>query len=99
MSMPEGIATGSVEALAAEPDRTDGRAVAAFAFAISGLFALPVLGAILGIVLGLSARRRIDRSPEPLGGRNLAVAGIVLGCVGLGAAVVLLAVYFGFSII
>ncbi len=49
---------------------------------IVGIFAIPVIAAVLAIVLGSSARREIQSDPA-LGGEGLASAGVILGWIGV----------------
>jgi prepilin-type processing-associated H-X9-DG protein len=44
---------------------------------------LPVIGSVLAIVFGTIALRQINKSNGTLTGRDRAVAGLVLGCIGL----------------
>ena len=46
-----------------------------------------IVGGILALVFGYKARRQIDDSGGREGGRGMAVAGIILGWVGLGLAI------------
>lgn len=74
-----------------EPLQTNGMGVASFVFSILAFVALPVVGSIVGLVLGIIAMRR-----EPKG---LAIAGTVLSVVGLLIACAVLAAFammFGF---
>ena len=64
----------------------------AFVCAILGLGLLPVIGSVLGIVLGRVAIRRSTERPVR-GGRGLAVAAFVIGLVTLTVVVVLCAAY------
>ncbi len=60
--------------------RTSGLAVASLVFGVLSWCALPVLGAILAIVLGHSARGEIRRAPPgTIDGDGLALVGLVLG--------------------
>lgn len=51
---------------------------------VLGILWLMWVGSILALVFGYIARSQIDRSPHTQSGRGLAVAGIVLGWVGVG---------------
>ena len=63
----------------------NGYAVAALICSIVGvLFILPVIGPILGIVFGNTAKKQIAQSRGREGGENLAQAGVVLGWIGIG---------------
>ncbi len=78
------VATGSVPATAL---RTNGMAVASF---VLGILWLGWIGSALALVFGYLAKRDIDASAGVEGGRGLAVAGIVLGWVGIGFLLVFL---------
>jgi Domain of unknown function (DUF4190) len=62
---------------------TSGEAIAALVLGICGLCILPVIGPMLALVFGYRGRAEVDRSRGRVGGRGLAVAGIVLGWTGL----------------
>jgi mono/diheme cytochrome c family protein len=62
--------------------RINGLAVASL---VLGVLWLMWVGSILALVFGYVAKGQIDRSPHSEGGRGLAVAGIVLGWVGVGS--------------
>jgi uncharacterized protein DUF4190 len=64
------------------PAQTSGIAIASLVLGIIGLTAVPLISSMLATYLGYQARNEIDASDGRLGGRNLAVAGIVLGWVG-----------------
>jgi Domain of unknown function (DUF4190) len=59
---------------------TNGFAVAALVLGIVWLYGI---GSILALVFGYKARRQIDDSNGAQGGRGMAVAGIVLGWIGM----------------
>jgi hypothetical protein len=66
------------------PPRTPGQAYAAMILGIVGLFPIcPVVLSIVGLILGIMAKNEIDRSGGQLGGRGIAMAGIVLSAVGI----------------
>lgn len=83
--------TGSVAATMATVNRTDPYAIAAIVCAIGNFVGLFFVGAILAIVFGKMAEKRIAANPG-VEGAGLARAGIVIGWVGLavGAAIFLL---------
>ena len=63
----------------------NGYAVAALICSIIGvLFILPVIGPILGVVFGNTAKKQIAQSQGREGGENLAQAGVILGWIGIG---------------
>lgn len=73
------------------PGETNGFAIASF---VLGLVWLMGLGSILALVFGYVAKGEIDRSEGAQAGRGFAIAGIVLGWVGVAfivAAVVMMA--------
>ena len=82
-SLPTHTAKGS-------STRNDGFAVASLVLGIVGLFI--GLCSILALVFGYKARRRINTNPGLKQGRGRALAGIVLGWIGIAWMVVLCAV-------
>lgn len=71
-------------AYGAVPQKTNGMAIASLVLGIVWVY---WIGSILALVFGYSAKAEIDRSRGAQGGRGLAVAGIVLGWVGVGTLV------------
>jgi uncharacterized protein DUF4190 len=69
------------------PQKTNGMAIASL---VLGILWLYWLGSLLALIFGIIGKNQIDRSGAAEGGRGLAVAGIVLGIVGLGIFVLLL---------
>lgn len=67
---------------------TNGMAIASLACSIGGLFC--GIGFILGVVFGYIAKNQIDQSGGVQQGRGLAVAGLIIGWVGIGLGVLLL---------
>jgi hypothetical protein len=65
---------------------TNGFAIASLVLGIAQIF-LCVIGGILALVFGYIARNQIDQSGGTQGGRGMAVAGIVLGWIGVGLAI------------
>lgn len=63
---------------------TNGFAVAAL---VLGIVWLGGLGSILALVFGSVAKKQIDRSAGRQGGRGMAIAGVVLGWVGIAALI------------
>jgi type II secretory pathway pseudopilin PulG len=57
--------------------KTSGLAIASVVCGIVGLCTLGI-GSIIGCILGIVALRRISRSGDRIGGRNLAIAGIIM---------------------
>jgi Domain of unknown function (DUF4190) len=66
---------------------TNGLAVASLVCGIAQFFCIFFIGTILALVFGYIAKNQIDQSGGAQGGRGLAIAGIVLGYVGIGLAV------------
>lgn len=56
-------------------------ATVSLVLSVLGFFALPVVGGLLGSLLGAVALRATSRNPERWSGRNRATVGIVLGLV------------------
>lgn len=67
--------------------RTNGLAIASLVLGILWLYGI---GAILALVFGYMAKTQIDQSGGTQSGRGMAVAGIVLGWVGMGGLLLLL---------
>ncbi len=64
--------------------RTNSLAVVSLVASIAGVTILPVLASIVGVITGHMARRQIRDSGE--GGDGMAVAGLVIGWIGVGIA-------------
>lgn len=83
------------------PPQTNGLAIASLVLSILGLVGLlPLLGTILGLIFGYSAKNQIAQSRGLQGGEGLAQAGIVIGWItlGLDALVLCLVLVFGLAI-
>lgn len=80
------------------PNTNSGKATAALVLGIVGLTVCPLICSILALVFGYQGRAEIDRAGGG-GNRGNAVAGIVLGWVGIGLvlAIVVLFVALGVS--
>ncbi len=64
---------------------TNGTATASLILSILGLIGiLPIIGSIIGIILGNNAKKEILASNGTMGGEELAKWGVILGWVGLG---------------
>jgi hypothetical protein len=68
---------------------TNGLAIASLVSSIAG-WVICGIGFILGIVFGYIAKNQIDQSGGTQQGRGLAVAGIIIGWVGIGLGVLVL---------
>ena len=66
--------------------RTNGLAIASLVLGIAQIF-LCIIGGILALVFGYIARRQIDESGGTQGGRGMAIAGIILGWIGIGLGI------------
>jgi hypothetical protein len=75
------------------PQRTNGFAIAALVLGIVWVY---WIGSILALIFGYIAKGQIDRSGGAEGGRGMAIAGIVLGWIGVG--ILLLALVLGASL-
>jgi hypothetical protein len=63
------------------PKSTNGLAIASM---VLGILWIYWLGSILALIFGYVAKGQIDQSAGRQGGRGMAIAGIVLGWVGVG---------------
>ena len=61
--------------------RTSGFAITSLVLGILGIMCLPILGG-LGLIFGILGLREIARAEPSVGGRGLAISGIVLGSIG-----------------
>ena len=66
--------------------RTNTLAVVSLIASIAGVTLLPILASIVGVVTGHMARRQIRETGE--GGDGMAVAGVVVGWIGVGIAAI-----------
>jgi uncharacterized protein DUF4190 len=66
---------------------TNSKATAALILGIAGLILCPLICSVIALVLGYQARREIDESQGRQTGRGNAVAGIVLGWIGVAFSV------------
>lgn len=77
--------------------RTSTAAILSLVFGILCWFALPLVGAIVAVICGHSARSDIQRSPPgTVEGDGLALAGLVLGWIHIALWVIGIAVVFLF---
>ena len=95
---PIGPGPGSGPQWGSPPPKDNGKAIAALILGIAGIVVCPLICSVIALVLGYQARSEIDRSNGAIGGRGMAVAGIVLGWIGL-AFGILLALFFGAAIV
>jgi hypothetical protein len=83
---PQQYTTSHATPAPVAPARTNGLAVAALVLGIVWVY---WIGSILAVIFGAVALHQIEQSPGQ-GGRGMAVAGLVLGLVGVGVLVLVL---------
>jgi hypothetical protein len=77
--------------------RTSGTAVASLVFGILSWIMLPLIGALIAVVLGHSARSEIRRMPPgTIDGDGMALAGLILGWIHLAFFIAIIAFIFLF---
>jgi hypothetical protein len=74
---------------------TNGKAIAALVLGITWICGI---GSILALVFGTMARNEIDASGGLEQGRGMAIAGIVLGWVGIGITLLYVVLYLAFGV-
>lgn len=82
----------------ATPKTTSTYAILSLAFGLMAWLMAPLLGAIVAVVCGHLARAEIRRSPNPIEGDGMALAGLILGYLQIALAVVfalVVAIFFG----
>ncbi len=91
--VPHGYQQFGYGAVAA-PGRTNGLAVTSMVLGIVGivLFCLYAIPSILAVIFGAVALNQFKTQPSVYTGRGMAIAGLVLGLIGVGILVLLLAV-------
>jgi hypothetical protein len=75
------------------------KAIASFVLGVLGLTAVPFVGSLLALVFGYTARQELDRAASPDEGRGLAIAGIVLGWVGVATMAVAVLAFFAVMLV
>lgn len=70
--------------------RTDGTAIASLILGIAGLVACPLIPSILAVIFAQQSRQKIAADPA-LEGAGLAKAGLILGWIGIGVSLLLIA--------
>jgi hypothetical protein len=81
--------TGMLPAAQAMQTKTNGMAVASL---VLGILFIYGIGSILALVFGYQAKAQIDRSGGHETGRGMAIAGIVLGWIGVAGLLILIIV-------
>ncbi len=66
---------------------TSNLAIISLVAGVLGFTLFPVAGSIIAVITGYLARKEIQESAGTLGGDGLALAGLILGWVGVGLAV------------
>ena len=81
-------AYGAAPAYAAYPQgpKTNTLAIVSLVSSLVGVFVIPVIGQIVGIITGHMSLNQIKRTGE--NGRGLGLAGVIIGWVSLGLAIV-----------
>jgi hypothetical protein len=76
----------------------NGKAIASMVLGIVGLVILYVIGPILALVFGYMAKNEIEASNGTQGGSGFATAGIVMGWIGIGLALLYLVLVLIFGL-
>ena len=63
--------------------KTSGMAIASLVCGILGLICIPILPALLGLIFGIIAIRKINSSGGGVGGKGLAVGGLITSVIGV----------------
>jgi hypothetical protein len=71
--------------------QTEGFAIGGFVSGLAGLFVLPLLFGTVAIVFGAISLSRIKKNPSKYKGKGLAIASIIVGIVGIVAALIITA--------
>jgi hypothetical protein len=78
---------------------TPGNAVASLILGILSIVLCPIITAVIGLILGYNAKREIDASGGRLGGRGVALGGIITSWIGLAIYVpILLLIVIGITV-
>ena len=78
--------------------KTNGLAVASLVLSIVGfLWILPLVGSVAGAIMGHIALGQIKRTGE--GGRAMALAGVIVGCVGTAISLLIIGFFVFFIIL
>lgn len=76
------------------PAKTNTLAIVSLISSIVGLFLIPFIGSVAGVITGHMSLGQIKRTGE--GGRGLALAGTIVGYVGLALAILGILLFFAF---
>ena len=72
---------------------TNGFAIASLVLGIVGLTGFPIIPSVLALIFGYKGKAEIDRSNGYQHGRGMAVAGLVLGWVGIALLLLFVALF------
>jgi len=93
--MYEAVAAYSYSPAAAVTPQPCGLAIASLAISLVSWFILPVIGGIVAVILGHSARNVIRRSNGTMSGSGMALAGLIIGYVQIAiVSIVILCVFY-----
>jgi hypothetical protein len=76
--------------------RTSGKAIAALVLGIVSVCIAAYLGVIcgvIGLVLGILGMKEVDRNPQAVKGKGMAIAGVVLGSIGIVLQIIFLFIF------
>ncbi|QKJ21178.1 DUF4190 domain-containing protein [Microbacterium hominis] len=76
------------------PPKTNALAIVSFVASLVGMTLIPFLGSIVGVITGHMALSQLKTSAEQ--GRGLALAGTIIGWVGVGFSLLVLVALFAF---
>jgi hypothetical protein len=62
---------------------TSTSAILSLIFSIAGFVIVPIIGGIVGVILGNSAKKEIANSGGTVGGAGLAQAGVIIGWINI----------------
>jgi hypothetical protein len=85
MSAPAGFAAPPPMGMSPAQQRTSGKAIAALVLGIVSM-CVPYVGLVTGIIaiiFGVLGMKEVDRDPQNVKGKGMAIAGLVLGAVAL----------------
>ena len=77
---------------------TSGKAIASLVFGILSFVLLPCLSPILAIVFGHMSKSEIKRSGGTIGGEGLALAGLIMGYIGLAFSLLVIPILAGIAL-
>ena len=87
VSTPVGLPAPVAQPVPVAQQGTNGMSIASL---VLGILWIWWVGSVLALIFGYVGKNQIDESGGAQGGRGLAIAGIVLGWVGMGALVIFL---------